>query len=44
VCVLSGLPGLDGRYTRVRVGDIHDDELAARLAATPPPFAATWPT
>ncbi|MGH3483481.1 MAG: hypothetical protein ACRDPQ_09610 [Nocardioidaceae bacterium] len=34
VCVVTGLPGLDGRYARVRVGDIHDDELTARLADT----------
>ena len=34
VCVVTGLPGLDGSYARVRVGDIYDDELAARLADT----------
>lgn len=34
MCVVTGLPGLDGRYARVRVGDIYDDELAARPADT----------
>jgi DNA segregation ATPase FtsK/SpoIIIE, S-DNA-T family len=31
VCIVTGVPGLDGKYVRVRVGTIDDHELAARV-------------
>jgi DNA segregation ATPase FtsK/SpoIIIE, S-DNA-T family len=34
VCVVTGVPGLDGRFARVRVGTIDEHELAARVAAS----------
>ena len=34
VCVVTGVPGLDGKYAKVRVGTIEDHDLAAQLDGT----------
>lgn len=34
VCVVTGVPGLGGRYDRIRVGDLDEDQLPAFIAST----------
>ncbi|MFD7615310.1 hypothetical protein [Streptomyces sp. NPDC059828] len=34
VCVVTGVPGLGGRYDRVRIGDLDEDQLPAWIANT----------
>ncbi|MFK0182560.1 hypothetical protein ACIQVR_42170 [Streptomyces xanthochromogenes] len=34
VCVVTGVPGLGGRYDRVRIGDLDEDQLPAFVAST----------
>lgn len=34
VCVVTGVPGLGGRYDRVRVGDLDEDQLPGFIAST----------
>lgn len=34
VCVVTGVPGLGGRYDRIRVGDLDEDQLPGFIAAT----------
>ncbi|MFF4338302.1 hypothetical protein, partial [[Kitasatospora] papulosa] len=33
VCVVTGVPGLGGRYDRVRIGDLDEDQLPAFIAS-----------
>ncbi|WP_407841866.1 hypothetical protein ACE1OC_41575 (plasmid) [Streptomyces sp. DSM 116496] len=33
ICVVTGVPGLGGRYDRVRVGDLNEDELPGYIAS-----------
>jgi DNA segregation ATPase FtsK/SpoIIIE, S-DNA-T family len=34
VCVVTGVPGLGGRYDRLRVGDLDEDQLPGYIAST----------
>ncbi|MFE5354391.1 hypothetical protein, partial [Bacillus cereus] len=34
VCVVTNVPGLGGRYDRIRVGDLDEDQLPAFIAST----------
>ncbi|HYJ67365.1 MAG TPA: hypothetical protein VEX15_06855, partial [Nocardioidaceae bacterium] len=34
VCVVTGVPGLDGKYAKVRVGTIDDHDLADQIDGT----------
>ncbi|MEV6333028.1 hypothetical protein, partial [Streptomyces sp. NPDC051909] len=34
VCVITGVPGLGGRYDRIRVGDLDEDQLPGFIAST----------